>query len=100
MSSAAFFTSGAVNTAAWTRHDCTHQNAYVERYNGTVRYNWPAITCSTRSSKCRTTLRNDYEPSIEDGPTWPSAVLFQTEVGLGGLASAFYTNKNEVYSVM
>ncbi len=50
------------------------QNAYVERYNRTVR--WPR-PCSTPSSRCRTRPRAGYGRTTTSAPTWRSAASRQ-----------------------
>jgi transposase InsO family protein len=50
------------------------QNAYVERFNRTVRYEWLAQYELTRWPICRTTQRVGCGPIITTAPTWPWAV--------------------------
>jgi len=47
------------------------QNAYVERYNRTVRYSWLSQTSSRRSRKFRTMPRSGSGSTITNGPTKP-----------------------------
>jgi transposase InsO family protein len=69
---------------AWTNQRGIHvefiqpgkpqQNAYIERYNRTVRYDWLAhYTCSTASRRCRNSRPVGYGPIITSAPTSPSA---------------------------
>jgi transposase InsO family protein len=54
------------------------QNAYIERYNRTVRYDWLAHYCSTALTKFRTTLPAGSGPIITNAPTWPSVASHPT----------------------
>ncbi len=48
------------------------QNAYIERYNKTVRYDWLApITISTPSCNCKAMRRSGYGHTITSGPIQP-----------------------------
>lgn len=47
------------------------QNAYIERYNRTVRYDWLGSTFSMRSTRSRTSPRAGSGPTITNGRTWP-----------------------------
>lgn len=49
------------------------QNAYVERYNRTVRHEGWTSTSSRPSRKRRISPRNGYGRIITIGPTWVSA---------------------------
>jgi len=50
------------------------QNAYVERYNRTVRYDWLAQYISKALGRYRNTLPNGYGRTIMSGLIWPSVV--------------------------
>lgn len=49
------------------------QNAYVERYNRTVRYDWLAHHLLKRSMRSGTLPLAGCGPTITTGPTWPLA---------------------------
>lgn len=53
------------------------QNAYVERFNRTVRYEWLASTCSRISTKFRCSQLSGYGPTITNAQTWAWAELHQ-----------------------
>jgi putative transposase len=49
------------------------QNAYVERYNRTVRYGWLAKHCSTASNRSSTRPLDGYGLTTTSARTWRSA---------------------------
>lgn len=53
------------------------QNAYIERYNRTVRYAWLASNCSMTSNRSRTSPLVGYRLTTTSAQTWRSAASRQ-----------------------